>query len=305
MAFKPKLFFAFLLTGSATAYADTEFYARMNLDAQQSDEGNGSFSEVKSNNSWIGVKGNLALENDIEAIYRLEWKVDITQESGSQNLTERPQYVGLKGGFGQVIIGRDFTPVWELGREDLFNHYEGDIKGLWKGENRLSDIVAYTSPTWNKIHGSITYQAEKEEEGDSATSAGLFYGDRQFKSADTYAGVAHDFDVAGYDLTRFLVEQKIGAHVVGAMFQTQEASEGNADSEQGWLINYRYKQGNFTWKGQYQTLEDDDSLSVGVDYSLGKMTKVFGWYTRLDKESNESDFNYLAIGIEHKLSYKF
>ncbi|WP_340679816.1 hypothetical protein [Paraglaciecola sp.] len=58
------------------------------------------------------------------------------------------------------------------------------------------------------------------------------------------------------------------------------------------------------YKVQYQTLEDDTTFNLGFDYPLGDNTKVFAWYSEIEKENNP-DNKFLALGFEHKLSYQF
>ena len=149
---------------SALAEGLGEFYTRLNVNAQSSEEGEGRFSEIRSNNSWLGIRGDVAIDSDLSVVYRLEWKVDITQEKGQDNLTERPQYIGIRSErFGEVTLGRNFTPTWAIGRAgDLYNHYEGDVNKLWNGDNRLADVVTYTSPSINNFWIEALYQAEKE-----------------------------------------------------------------------------------------------------------------------------------------------
>jgi predicted porin len=80
------LFFCFIATQAiADEQSQGEFCAKINVDAQSSDEGDDRFSEIKSNNSWIGVKGAYEINSGISVVYRLEWKVDITGESGSDS----------------------------------------------------------------------------------------------------------------------------------------------------------------------------------------------------------------------------
>lgn len=281
-----------------------EFYAKLNVNAQYSDEGDSKFSEIRSNNSWVGVKGAYEIDSDTSIVYRLEWKVDITGESGSDSLTERPQYVGVRGNFGEVTLGRNFTALWMAqGKIDLYNHYEGDIAKIWKGENRLSDVATYISPSYQGFDVRVTYQAEKSAEGESATSAGIYYGDASLKKHPIFAAIAHDFDVKGYDTTRASVQYKMGKHVIGGMVQQQEPTIGG-ESQSGALVSYSFNAGNLIYKAQYQTLEDDRTLNLGFDYPLGKQTKFYAWYAQIEKEQNP-DNSFIALGFEHKLSYKF
>lgn len=225
--------FFLLLTGFISEVRGDEvqhsgqFYAKLNVNGQLADEGEDNFSEIRSNNSWVGVKGDLALNDSLEVVYRLEWKVDITGEKGVDNLTERPQYVGLRGNFGEITLGRNFTALWMAqGKMDLYNHYEGDIAAIWEGENRLADVATYTSPKLNDFYAVVTYQAEKSETGDDAVSAGIFYGDNTLKSGPLFAALAQDFDVEGYDVTRASLQYRLGDGKLGLMLQRQEPAIG-------------------------------------------------------------------------------
>lgn len=281
-----------------------QFYAKLNVNGQLADEGQDNFTEIRSNNSWIGVKGDVALENDIQVVYRLEWKVDITGEKGVDNLTERPQYVGLRGGFGELTLGRNFTALWMAqGKIDLYNHYEGDIAAIWKGENRLSDLATYTSPVFGGFYGVVSYQAEKSADGKDALSAGIFYGDAELKKAEVFAALAQDIDVAGFDVTRASFQYKLGDGKLGLMLQRQEPAEGG-ESRSGGLVSYSHRWGDWELRAQGQSMEDDRSYNLGMDYRLGKQTKVYVWGANIEQQDNP-DRRYLALGVEHKLSVAF
>jgi len=284
---------------------ETELYSRIDINAQLSDEGGDKFTEVKSNNSWIGLTGGTQLTDDLSVIYKLEWKVDITGESGSENLTARPQYLGLQSKrFGAITVGRQFTSVWRPGRAlDLYNHYEGDIKTLWQGENRLTDVIKYSTPTFNNFRIETMYQADKSEDGDSSVSSGIFYGDRKLNKTQFYGGIAHDFGVENYDITRVFARYRVGSAMFGALYH-QEQPEDQGESRDGVLLNVNYKVNNIQYKVQYQTLEDDSNINVGADYLLSNKLKLYVWFSAIEKENTE-DRSYLALGIQYNWSHKF
>ena len=293
-----------ILQANAAEPSLGEFYAKLNVNGQSADKGDGRFSEIRSNNSWIGVKGDYEIAPAISVVYRLEWKVDITGEAGGDNLTERPQYVGIRGNLGELTLGRNFTALWMAqGKIDLYNHYEGDIAKIWKGENRLSDVATYTSPSYQGFKLIVTYQAEKSADGDSATSAGIFYGDQNLKKSPWFIAFAHDFDVNGYDTSRASLQYKMGQHTLGVMLQQQEAADSN-ESDSGGLVSYSYDAGKLVYRLQYQTMDDDSTANIGFDYPLGAQTKLYAWYAHIDKEATP-DNKFLALGFEHKISYKF
>ncbi|MFC6440745.1 porin [Bowmanella sp. JS7-9] len=291
-----------LMTGliSTGAVADPlTVYGKINVTAQSSDEGDGSFTELKSNNSRFGIKGDYALEDGLQVVYTLEWQVDVADLGGSDNIKSRNQYLGLKGDFGTVLLGRNDTMLKQSqGGVDLFNDYEADLKGLWKGENRLSNTVTYVTPAFDKFSFGITYVAAGSTEGEDGISAAVFYGDKSLKKSNWFASVATDKDINGYDTTRATVQTKLEAWTLGASVQRQEPSEGGT-SKNGAMVSAGYKMGKVTYKAQLQTLEDDQSVSLGADYKLGDKTKLFAWYTDRDYDASV-DRSWLAVGIEHK-----
>jgi predicted porin len=279
-----------------------EIYGRADVSLQSSDEGEGSFTEVKSNASRIGFKGTEKLTDDLEVVYKAEFEVDI--DGDGDVFKARNQYIGLKGGFGEVLLGKNDTMLKQSqGKVDLFSDLNGDIKNLWKGENRMADTISYKSPKFSDISVGVTYIAEDEVDAEDGVSVAVFYGDKKLKKSKIYASIAVDSEVKGYDTTRATVQGKVSGVTLGAIYHTQEKVDGSAEMD-GFLVSAKYKIEKVTLKGQYQTADYDggDSLSgvtVGVDYSLAKSTKLFAFYTSFDMDTG-ADEDYLAAGIQYK-----
>lgn len=301
MKFSQKLFITLIVSclSAASAADPITVYGKVNITAQSSDEGEGSFTELKSNNSRFGVTGNLELDDGLEVLYVLEWQVDLANLSGSDNIKSRNQYVGLKGGFGTVLLGRNDTVLKRSqGNIDQFNDYEADLKGLWKGENRMGESVTYYSPSYSGFSFGMSYIAEGDVDADDAQSVSIVYGDKNLKKSQWFASVAADFDINGYDTQRVSIQTKFENLKIGAILHSQE-SVATGESQDGAMVSAAYSLGKVVLKSQFQTLEDNDSLSVGVDYKLGKSTKVFAWFTNRGLQGS-ADNSWLAAGIEHK-----
>jgi predicted porin len=286
------------LAFSSNAIADTSVYGKLNVTLQSSDDGAGAATELKSNASRFGIKGSEKLDGGLTVIYQYEFQVDPTDESGEKNLKSRNQFVGLKGGFGEVLLGRNDTMFKQSqGKFDIFSDYEADIKKLWKGENRMSDSVTYKSPKFNDFQVGVSYILDEDNE-DASTSFAVTYGDKALKKGKYYAAIAMDSDVKGYDATRITFGTKVSDVKIGAMYQVQEAVDSGEDKS-GFLVNAQYKMGSYNLKGQYQTLEDDSGVSLGADRKLGKNTKAFAFYSSFNFDAGE-DESYLAVGLEQK-----
>lgn len=297
---KKTLLLAMLTTAALPLQADPlTVYGKINVSAQSSDEGAGSFSELKSNASRFGIKGDYALDGELTLVYQLEWEVDLTDEANEKNIKGRDQFIGLKGSFGTIKAGRNDTALkLSQGKIDLFGDYEADIKTLWKGENRMNNSLAYISPSFQGFSLLVSHIMEDTPEGKDGQSFALLYGDDSLKESKLFASIAMDNEVNGYDATRFTGQVKVGGFKLGAGLQQQEAVL-NGKKEDGWLANVAYPIDNYELKAQFQTLEEHEGFSLGTDYKIGKDTKLFAWYTSFDFD-NKVDSDYVAIGIEHK-----
>ena len=298
-----------LLSGlSFNALAEVDIYGKANVTVQSSDDGEGSFTEIKSNASRFGLKGSEKITDGLEVVYKFEFQVDVSDADSKgdndDNISARNQYVGLKGAYGQVVVGRNDTALKQSqGKLDLFNDLEGDIKNVFKGENRLGDSITYTSKSYEGFKVLATFIAEDDVDADNGYSMAVTYGDSALKKSAVYAAIAADSEVNGYDVVRATVQGKIEDFRVGAMYQTQEKVDGSAEAD-GYLVNAAYLMGSNTFKMQYQTMDFDDSddksaISVGVDHKLNKNLKIFGFYSSFDMDNNV-DQDYLGLGMEYK-----
>jgi len=289
----------------STLAANVDIYGKANLSVQSSDDGQGSYTEVKSNASRIGFKGTHELDDGLEVIFRAEYQVDLDGDSEKgKSITDRNQYVGLRGSFGEVLVGINDTVLKQSqGKADLFGDLNADIKKLWKGENRLSDTITYKSPRLSGFRLGVTYIAEDSVDGEDAYSVAATFGDTKLKKSKFFASIAMDSEVAGYDITRATLQAKVAGFTLGLVAQTQEKIDGSAEMD-GYMASIKYNVDRMTFKGQYQMADFKDSadksgVSIGVDYKLGKNTKLYSFYTSFDLKDS-ADKDYLGVGLEYK-----
>ncbi|WP_133406312.1 porin [Parashewanella tropica] len=307
-----------LAATTGTAFADTalvgdalKIYGKVNLSVQKSDfatkQGNAinntDETKVKSNASRLGVKGTFKLDNGLEAFYTLEYQANIDSDD-KDTFTARNQFLGIRGGFGSVAIGRNDTITKKSqGKVDLFNDLDGDIKNLFKGDNRPSQTVSYVSPSLSGFTFGATYVAEAADKqvDKNGVSLAAMYGDAKLKKSNFYAAVAYDKDVAGYDVLRVSAQTKFGNLKVGGMYQQQESTDQGSKSTNGYLVSAAYSMDAITLKAQAQDMDKKGkSWSAGADYKLAKPTKVFAFFTSRKFDSLKHDDQYVGLGLEHK-----
>ncbi len=295
---------------SAQAADPLTVYGKLNVTAQSNDVDGDATTTIQSNASRFGVKGDFELSQSLEAFYTVEYEVD-TGDSAKENFKARNQFVGLKGNFGAFSVGRNDTMLKvSQGKVDQFNDLSGDLKNLFKGENRIEQTATYITPAFSGFTLGVTYAAEgaSSQYAQDGFSVAAMYGDAKLKKSPIFASVAYDADVKGYEVVRATVQGKIADLVLGGMYQQQEATYTKlgeavvgAESKTGYLLSAAYTIEAIVLKAQYQDMEDlGDSWSVGGDYKLGKPTKLFAFYTNRSLEVEVNDEKYFGFGLEHK-----
>ncbi len=284
---------------SAPVIAEPTLYGKANVSLQNASEGDESAIELSSNASRLGVKGNIDIDDSLQAIYQFEFETNVDDgDKGGETITQRNIFIGLKGSFGTVKAGKFDSPLKQAQKKvDLFNDLEGDIKNvITVNDQRPSNIVSYTTKE-APVVGNIAVIASEDEDVDNGVSASVAYDQN-----DIYVALAYDSNVAAEELDaiRLVAQYQMGNFVFGALFEDADFAGESAD---GWVVSGAYNVDKWTWKvqaGQSDMVEEGgQSVSVGFDYNLAKPIKLFTYYT-----ANESDISidndYLGVGIEAK-----
>ena len=283
-------------------------YGKLWISVESQDTASGTEVDMVSNASRLGIKGSMDFGEGIEAIYQAEYEVDpvdgTADESKDRTFKQRNSFVGLKGSMGTIFLGKHDTATKKSQKKiDLFNDLAGDIKNILQGENRMSDLVGYTTP---KINGfSATFNAIKGTEGlgdDSigdSTSTSFSYDSENF-----YIALAFDSELKGYDSTRLTLQIPFNRSQLGIMFQDSEKLSTGVE-EDGYVISFSQKVGD---KGtlKLQQAESDMKLdsgkqfSFGYDYKLSSKAKAFFFFTDLSGDNTSKEKEITGIGFEYK-----
>jgi len=306
----------FASQGFATGPIDGDIYGKINVSIVNADNGTDDTYKLNSNASRLGVKGKTEIADGLYAVYKAEFEMCVDDgDCKGQTFTQRNIMGGIKGSFGTVWAGKHDTPTkLAQNKIDLFNDLEGDIKSTFEGENRVSNIVAYTSPTMNGFSTTVAMIPGEgaDVDGDGKDDTGLTDGmsySVSYTMDNLYVAIAGDQDVDSQDLIRLVAQYKMDALKVGVMYQQNDDNLGTKD-ESGFFVSAAYQlDEKTTLKAQYGSIEDDadgdeeETLSLGGDYKLAKSTKVYVFYTdntdsSVGKEDKEE--STFGLGMEHK-----
>lgn len=290
--------------------------------------GTNSISEMGSgglSTSRIGFKGTEDLGGGLSAVFGLEagLNVDVGQSSAGGALQfNRQSFVGLAGGFGEVIAGRVWTAYddIEAAAHQLFgaSDFAVEYAVMDSGNNysaNPSNGFKYSSPEFGGFKGAVSYSLDEKTGAANVAKVGAF--NVTYTAGPLYAGLAYqqekaslqpnstaytranatyDFGVAQLLLTFGRVKEVAGAaneYSIGVNFPVSPALTLSAA--------YAIHNPNST----YSTNPDGErkGFGVGATYALSKRTTAYAAYTTANTDDaagvRTNEKRLLGVGVRH------
>ncbi len=299
------------------AAADVNIYGRVHVSTDFLDDG-ADYSEtnISSNASRLGFKGDHQINPDLKAFFQVEQQINFTTGSGdsdSTNFATRDTFVGLAGDFGSVQLGRFDSPFKVArGPANLFGDQVGDMRNLTRVGNarfdeRYDNTVQYTTPSFGGFNAVLAYSVhegqwvEKNEDSDGISVA-LNYVGGPLEASLAYETVEEDTSRGKRDGIRAAAAYKLTDEfkLVG-FYQTvdYDGFEGTSAALRDQLSSKTYGLGgefkvasNTALKAMWMTRDADasnydaDMWVVGVEHKLDKAVRVYANYAVLDNDDN-------------------
>ncbi len=259
------------LTAPMAAMADTKVSgsARMLL-------GIDSPTTLKNNSSRFRLTGSNGIDNGLSMTHKFEFGADPT--NGTGEVSNRSSFIGFKGGFGEVRVGSDWTPMDKVddGAGVLVNGSgalqgtDGDRKGTIQYIGKFGGV------------GLMAMFAPKGNQANTKSQLGLTY-----KAGPIYAGVGLGSNVGEGTMDAALAYS--GANYKVGFVHGNDGGDDASNSIRG-----KYSFGK-AWVAAMLTKKGDaEHTGVDVGYGLGKGTKVY-----LQVKKNDDDDASKAIGVQH------
>jgi predicted porin len=299
---------AALAAGSLAAQAEVKIYGKMHYSVDSIDDGNDSYLYGSNNSSRIGFKGSEDL-GGMKGIFKIESSVGSGGNLKDSALASRNTYVGLKGGFGQVIVGYHDTPFKTISRKaDLFGDQVGDSRNLLRlggWDERETNTILYSNQMEGGIGLAFAYVLEDGTEDNNVMSLNVTY-----KGGPLWVGFGYESQgeaqAGGPESAtgmRLAAKYKMGAIQINGLYQSITNNDGadGADSS-AFGLGGAFKTGGGKVKAQFYSHSDDadDSngtlMALGYDHMMSKNTTVYAAYAA---SSNDDFANFSATGGGH------
>ena len=256
-----------------TGFVDTSKMGADWISSYASDFDNTDDTNFKCTTCSIGFKGSEDLGNGLKAIFYLDFQFD-TFNRDSTSFTDRDQWLGLAGNFGQVRAGTISTGYKSHGAmiDPLYRTAaQGRTSGMQSflhnnagedGQGRADNTVRWDSPDWNGLKVIAHYTLDSNEKDGNVSPTNL----KGEEDDDAY-GIGAQY--------------KNGGILVFADYLTNNSDD--QDNPNGdltaWKVGGKYTLNNFAFMGQYESIEDGFSLGIDNGKQEVEMWHLGGSYT--------------------------
>ncbi len=301
---------------------DGDIYGRLNVSYQyENNEVTGKAWKLANNASRLGFKGKTSLKNNITILYQIEYGVEVDDgDKNGQTVSQRDTFIGLEGQWGQIKAGRITIPFKEAkGNIDRFNDLQGELGKIIDGEERINNIVQYSS---QKLLGPMVatiaiVPGENSQNSNENGPADGISGSFVFNNDKLYLGLAFNSNIKEQDQWRLATswqwgDSDNGLISLGALYQHSETSSNSQltyidgrNEADAYGISSSYTQQSNTFKAQYiisdrsVSLSDARQFSFAIEHKLGERSTLFAYYTDRDAAEATQSNSYLAIGLKH------
>ena len=300
------LVFFVTLVSSVSIFSEPVVYGKIWITAESQDREASRESDLVSNTSRLGIKGEARIGDGLLGIYQLEYEVDpvdgTADETKNRTLKQRNSFIGIKGSKGTLFLGiHDTAFKGSQFKIDLFNDLAADRKNILHGKNRMSDFLGYTSPGASGFTFTINAIRGNDGQGDEKIGDSKSYS-LNYENQNIYVSLAQDSKIKGYDNSSISVQIPIKRHGIGFIYQ-ESKNIYTGISQEGHIISLAYALGE---KGRLEMqsgssdmkIEGGQQTTLGYKYYLSKEFQIFFFITDLKAKDVTKQKTINALGFQ-------
>lgn len=316
----------------ATKKQGVVVYGSLRPSLTYTDDGDDTNYDVTDFLTRVGIKGHVDISEGLTAIYQGEWDADI--EADGDFGDARQAYVGVRTGLGQIAIGKQWDPHFNIVAEvtDIFNHRSSPFAYDDISPFRTNNLVTYMAHMGglniqagarfdgasDDDNASNNGSASKPDDAD-AGSVGIGY-----RMGPLYAGVsflevhhAQDREQTFMGLAASMdVSENLYLAVTYQDIEDDDrpVSDGVVDLDQSSLDiaaamalggGYKLKASYFDWDGDEDAhadlagdLRSFDGYNLTLENQINKNLRVHLEWLQRDID-NQDEHDHISIGFRY------
>ena len=262
--------------------------------------------------SRVGFATSRDLGNGMTAFAKGEFKVNI-QLNGDFG-EARKAYVGIKGDFGRIAIGKQATMQYNIIADpvDIFNRASTPLAYDDASPFRQQQLVSYGKDFGN-LSFSVAGQFNKDtdNEGSDLVNAGLKYKGDGFTLGAAY--LTRDFAGTDENTLGLSASKNIGDHYIAASYQDIDRGGNGQDRSTIDVVGAFKISDSYKFKLGLSNYADD--LSAFDTAEVTRINTTLEWhassdfYTFIEYQNNNfkerEDNDQVMVGMRYNFDYKF
>jgi len=297
--------------GAASAQSSVTLYGRVDLSVNKN-----IGSDVKNisngSGSRLGFRGTEDLGGGLSALFNIEHRFNAdtgADSSGNVRFWNGRSLVGLQGGFGQIVFGREYTTAF-LGTQLIADPWGWDTVAAQNGITGLGGIAKVrndSSVTYKIGAGGFSFGAQIAESTDAINNFAtkpvnfnLGYGAGPLTLAFGYEKTGREAAGESEKMWSALASYNLGFMKPG--FYYGKGTALNGADHKGMMFTVTAPMGAGEFRASYGTLKANDTtvskrLAAGYHYNMSKRTTLYVDFAN-DSEAATSKSAY-DVGIKH------
>lgn len=296
--------------GVASAQSSVTLFGVVDMNVRQVKNGSNDMKSLSTNGlatSRLGFRGTEDLGGGMKAQFWLEGQLDPDTGGTGQNW-QRRSTLGLLGSFGEIRLGRDYTPTWNsLSAFDPFgtnglgssaNLYEDrDGGGVMNSgattRVRVNNAVSYFLPTMGGLFGQLQVAAGEGVAGNKYFGGMLGYASGPFRVSAAWGKteINGTTDLVGMNVGATF---NVGFATIWGLWIKHEVDGPTPASDidqTNYLLGLTIPVGAGTIKASYGqakadgTAYDGKQIAIGYVYDLSKRTALYTTYSQIDNKN--------------------
>lgn len=307
--------FALLATAAmaASAQSSVTLFGVLDANVRSVKNGDNTVKSLSNNglaSSRLGVRGSESLGGGLSASFWLEhgFNSDTGSQSDAARFWNRRSTVSLNGGFGELRLGRDFTPTYSnFSAYDVFGDNGVAASGKFNSvlgtgadtSTRADNLASYILPSLGGVYGQVSVAAGEGTAGKKYAGGRLGYnagplnvsvaygqtdvtalvpGDDSFKSFSV--GGSYNFNVV--KVSAFYLQNKYAANKLTNYSVGATVPVGAGEFRLGYL---KANAEGRTAGGVNVGSNDATQLALGYNHNLSKRTALYGTLARVNNKN--------------------
>ncbi|PHV09901.1 porin [Chitinimonas sp. BJB300] len=296
---------------SAPAFAEdssVNLYGRLDIGIESNDDATTNRLVVQNFLSRIGFKGEEDLNNGLKAVWQIETFISPDEAKATAFATSN-SYIGLKGGFGTILMGNYDSPFKSLVRNvlllrnqvnaiDFFINGKASAAGLGMNAHvRQKNVIQYHSPNMSGFLVRASYAPDeakvkggtnKQEYSFSGEyDAGMWNVGAAYYAKEDAVALGKDFNAI-----KLIAGMKMGDITFGGAYSKIDNDAGKKTDV--FMLAGAYKMGATTLKASVATAKETasnakdgvDFLALEVDYAMSKRSTLYGYLGQIQNEDS-------------------